>query len=120
MTMTYIANLTPPQLFIGKEYDDEAMEWIQENIEIMTEKLKEGVESLGLTFVNVKFGEYDAEGGIIDIKEIICIYNPTTCKELLYDLINDEVYITTGIVCYDFCRHMKEPQTGFYFVKLQN
>lgn len=131
MPTEYRACLSPPQLFVGttfhkSTYDEEKCEeeqeeyedyWEQENIDISYQKVKEGVESLGIKCMHIEFGEYNKHEGTLSIDHIVCEYDPHTCNIPLETLLGDEAYITTGIYGYDFCRDYKQQSIGFYFMK---
>lgn len=90
----HICYSTPQTLFAGKK-NVELDIWEQEPLENSIAKLRDGIESLGVTFVSVEFGNYDEVEGTLEINELLC--RCTGDKKMLEELLNFEVYIRTGI-----------------------
>ena len=112
----YTARITPPHLFVGlskqiinDEFDDVEEIWNQESIETSYEKLKNGIESLGIECVHIEFGEFDPTTGTLLVNEILC-----RCLNPKKELFDDEVYIETGISCYEPSYNNK--CVAFYFI----
>ncbi len=107
--MIYNAALSPPQLFVGTEFHEEIQaldeygcvdydnceeeHWIQEPIEISKTKLIQGIESLGIKVINIEFGDYDMQNGLLWINSIECEYDGLVEP-------HREYYIETGITCF--------------------
>lgn len=119
----YNAHLSTSQLFVGTIFHEEITEkdedgwpmlideyWEQEPEQISYDKLKEGIESLGIKCIDIHFGDYDPYEGTLTIKSIRCEYD----GPLLNALLNDECYIRTGISC-NFCN--ETPIVAIYFDK---
>jgi hypothetical protein len=121
----YHANLSPPQLFVGTTFHNETEEedaegytvtveeyWEQETLESSYNRLKQGIESLGIKCLDIQFDEYIPTEGILPIKSITCEYEGDA--DLLNTLLKDEAYITTGISCYSWDNL---PMVAVYFHK---
>lgn len=107
MMTTYEAYLSPPQLFVGSkikhrtpkeayELGAEETYWEQEPIEVSIQKLKSGIETLGIQCLDIKLGTYDETEGVLEITSMTCEYDGSNAV-LLKSLLEDEAYITTGI-----------------------
>lgn len=96
MPMQYNVQLSPPMLFVGKKFmviskKDQHLYnrhygifggnegyWLSESRQLSYNKLKIGIESLGLNLIDCEFGNFDESEGILYIKHIIveCNFKP--------------------------------------------
>ncbi len=104
---TFIANLSPPQLFVGTIYHEECEPnesndytyieefWEQAPIETSAEQLKQTLQNAGIECVDIEFGDYEPSTGILPIIQIICKINDAN---LIKKMQTDEAYIQSTLL----------------------